>query len=824
MEPIQAKGGILALIPKTGGAQPQNYRGIMLLGTLSKRLHALLRKQLLPTLIAHKPQGQIGGFPHQQVTYGAQAVGIFTRVVSNAGLSSAVIYFDLKNAFHKLVRELVLGVRHDAAFEQVVNMLTTEQVDPRGVQAWSKLPGLLQRLHAPPLLTQLLADVHHHTWFILPNHPRITLTRKGTRPGSPLADVIFHALMLDITIEIENWLDQQRDYCSIREELSLPMPAVVWSDDLAICWASRSAQNLVPGIQDLISIVHQIFSRRGFSLNMNYGKTMAVPHFRGEKAPALRKEFVLTANPGVLCPLRDGDSQWLHFASKYKHLGVYQSADGGFGPELHYRCGVAHSTFVALAKPILCNRHLPVRVRINLYRMMVLTKLFFGLGIWPTPTLRQLDKLFHLVGRHLRKILACGKDTSAFYIPDQQAFDEAGLPHPRIQLAMDRLLYIQKLYSEGPSFLRQLVQSEHLQRPDSWLHGVFADIEWLRTLIPEQIPIEWASDLTGAFEFWEASGQEWRVLVKRAFRRHQRQEQMMFKIHQLHRDIFKVLECTDGELLPRPDQLAGRGSTDYECFCGRSFATPQGLALHRRKKHGIHAPEHQLIDGATCPCCLKFFWTSQRLYQHLAYISRKTLRNPCFQQLIKTGYQAEFASLSLPGNVTGLGRVDALQTLGPLPDMTSQDARVRVHSRVGRTIGRLQGSSCGALFPWRPKTLHWPDLAMVQWLCGKWTVLGWYWYPWWFLVGWPFNPPRRGAWVRWTSFPYLGAECPAWYYCGVCGWRGRVHCRQGLCWRCCWSTCFSSSTTDCSATSNSAAPWQNRRWGCSTSACAYGNG
>ena len=366
MEPIQAKGGILALIPKTGGAQPQNYRGIMLLGTLSKRLHALLRKQLLPTLIAHKPQGQIGGFPHQQVTYGAQAVGIFARVVSNAGLSSAVIYFDLKNAFHKLVRELVLGVRHDAAFEQVVNMLTTEQVDPRGVQAWSKLPGLLQRLHAPPLLTQLLADVHHHTWFILPNHPRITLTRKGTRPGSPLADVIFHALMLDITIEIENWLDQQRDYCSIREELSLPMPAVVWSDDLAICWASRSAQNLVPGIQDLISIVHQIFSRRGFSLNMNYGKTMAVPHFRGEKAPALRKEFVLTANPGVLCPLRDGDSQWLHFASKYKHLGVYQSADGGFGPELHYRCGVAHSTFVALAKPILCNRHLPVRVRINL--------------------------------------------------------------------------------------------------------------------------------------------------------------------------------------------------------------------------------------------------------------------------------------------------------------------------------------------------------------------------------------------------------------------------------------------------------------------------
>ena len=671
-EPIQSKGGILALIPKTGGTQPQNFRGIMQLSTLGKRFHALLRRQLIPLLREIKPQGQIGGFPNQQVTFGAQAVGTFTRIVSHAGLSSAVLYVDLCNAFHKLVRELVLGVSQDATFHAVTQMLTDEGFDAAGVRTWGRLPGLLQRLKAPPLLVKLLTDVHQNTWFVLANSSRVTWTRKGTRPGSPLADVIFHTLMLDITVELDAWVDQQRGFRDICDELNIQISSIVWSDDLAICWAARTAEQLKTEVLELLTHVQKVFSRRGFALNMAKGKTMIVPTFRGPGAPTLRKEFVLIPTPGCQFQFQDGTVQWVHFATKYKHLGVFQSADGGFEPELRYRCGVAHSTFIALSKPILCNRHLPVKTRINLYRMMVLTKLFYGMGIWPTPTLRQMDRLFQFVGRHLKRILACGKTMEACRIPDHQAFDDAGLPHPRVQLAVDRLLYAQKLFTVGPEFVRRLAQCEYDATPDSWLHGVFADIEWLRELLPDDIPISWATDLTDLFEFWETSGQTWRNWVKRALRKHLHQERMMHEVHRLHRDIFKLIEDQGGEFTPHPSLTDTRCDQGHQCFCGRHFTTAQGLALHRRKAHDIHAPEYRLVDGATCPCCLKFFWTSQRLYQHLAYISRKTLRNPCFQQLMKNGYSIAFESQRLPNHVHGLGRVDALQTSGPQPELVNQ--------------------------------------------------------------------------------------------------------------------------------------------------------
>ena len=679
-EPIQSKGGVLAMIPKTGGNQPQNYRGIMLLGTLSKRLHALMRKQLIRVLDDIRPPGQIGGFPRQQVTFGAHSVGTFIRMTSQAGLSSGVLYVDLSNAFHRLIRELVLGVQKNEDFEQVVSMLESDQFDCQGVREWAKLPGLLQRLRAPQLLIKLLSDVHHHTWFVLANQTRVTHTRKGTRPGSPLADAIFHALMLDITIELDAWIGEQEDFAQICLELDLPITSVVWSDDLAVCWATRDAHQLVPAICKLQQKVHSLFQHRGFSLNMSKGKTMAVPHFKGPGAPELRKRFILNDAPGVQVSLHDDTSSWLHFAAKYKHLGVIQSADGSFEAELRQRSGQAHSAFIALSKPMLCNKHLPIRVRLNLYRMMVLTKLFYGMGIWTTPTSRQMDRLFHLVGRHLRRILACGKDAKSFYVSDAFAFIQAGLPTPRVQLAVDRLLYVQKLFTEGPHFLRCLVQSEHSHLEDSWLRGVFADMTWLHSLVPEVVPVTWTHDLTDAFELWENDGPSWRNAVKRGLRKHLRQEEMMYQVHKLHTQIFHVFETNEGEFLPRPTLLETRECAEHNCFCGRSFSTPQGLSLHRRKAHGLHAPEHELVSGATCPCCLKYFWTSQRLSQHLSYISRRTLRNPCFQQLVKSGYYAPFDARTMPSHVVGLGRVDALQTFGPAPLLRTQDSILRANS------------------------------------------------------------------------------------------------------------------------------------------------
>lgn len=130
-----------------------------------------------------------------------------------------------------------------------------------------------------------------HTWHVLSAHPRITRTRRGTRPGSPLADVIFHVAMLDITIELNEWVANQESFQHILRMLGIHVEAIVWSDDLAIPWLTTQAIDLPAAIERLMQQIHKVFQRRGFDLNMQKGKTTAVVAFRGPGAPALRRQY-----------------------------------------------------------------------------------------------------------------------------------------------------------------------------------------------------------------------------------------------------------------------------------------------------------------------------------------------------------------------------------------------------------------------------------------------------------------------------------------------------------------------------------------------------
>jgi hypothetical protein len=92
---------------------------------------------------------------------------------------------------------------------------------------------------------------------------------------------------------------------------------------------------------------------------------------------------------------------------------------------------------------------------------------------------------------------------------------------------------------------------------------------------------------------------------------------MMQQMQRLDKQCFNILQsCSSflGGLKYDADQMY----VEYTCFCGRSFTTAQGLAAHKRQKHQIGAMKRHLIDGPTGPSCLMFFWSRQRLYQHLS--------------------------------------------------------------------------------------------------------------------------------------------------------------------------------------------------------------
>ena len=108
-EPIWYKGGVVHPIHKGRGsfADPAAYRGVVLLDVFGKKFHAWVRGRLLPILQARKSQGQLGGLPSEQTVTGSHVLRVHGQLARSLKMSSAVIFVDVRAAFHHMLRELI---------------------------------------------------------------------------------------------------------------------------------------------------------------------------------------------------------------------------------------------------------------------------------------------------------------------------------------------------------------------------------------------------------------------------------------------------------------------------------------------------------------------------------------------------------------------------------------------------------------------------------------------------------------------------------------------------------------------------------------------
>ena len=488
-------------------------------------------------------------------------------------------------------------------------------------------------------------------------------TKRGTRPGSPLADAIFHLTMSQITAEVRSWLSEQPSFTGILKKYDLPILTIVWADDVAIPWVSDAAEEVVPELCQLVQHIDRVFAAKGFTINFDLNKTNAVISFQGKKAPEMRRKFLLVDRPGVDCRLPSGREVWLHFKATYKHLGYTYASSQSIEVELRQRIGQAQQAMATLSRPVLMNRHLPVGIRLRLFKALVATKLFYGLGTWRTPSLRQLQTLRNAYIGFLKKVLRLPHDT---HLSNGRILTLAQTMDVRTLLALDRLRYARKVFTVGPDFLQHLLHLDCGNSEDSWLHGLAADLRWLNTILPDSVPFTDSLDFTEIIDFWQQSNLPWKRILKRAWAVGTAQEHMMADVQELNSTFFSILKSAGAEFDPEAHQLLEPHREDsHHCECGRTFNSAQGLALHRVKAHQLFAPEHNLVCGATCPNCLRFFWTSARLQQHLAYIPRRGGGNACYQALVARGYSTEFLPAKVPPPLKGAIRLDAIQTFGP---------------------------------------------------------------------------------------------------------------------------------------------------------------
>ena len=322
------------------------------------------------------------------------------------------------------------------------------------------------------------------------------------------------------------------------------------------------------------------------------------------------------------------------------------------------RIGMAKPALTHLLRPLLANRHIPQTLRLPLFQSLVVSKLFFGLGAWHTPTPKQLQRLTGFYVRALKTVMRW---------PAERLTPKCWLrqrPGCSLSTCTDCLLYARRVFTLGPCFLQNVLLWEDTILHDSWTRGLRAGLRWMHEVNPAVIPAIWADDLTLLIEQWQHKRFAWKAMVKAVAKKHQLQEAMMAEVVALHRDVFDLLK--DAGATFRLDPFAGIvDAGTHACHCGNSFATRRGLLAHQRRKHHIFSIERQFLQGAICLHCGRFCWTTQRLQQHLAYIPKKLGYNPCFQALSSQGREVDYELARLPKQVVGLARREYLQTHGP---------------------------------------------------------------------------------------------------------------------------------------------------------------
>ena len=666
-EPLQSKGGIMFPLHKQGSAlEASNYRGIMMVNVLAKAYHKWLRQQVIGRLDSLRLDTMIGGFKGQQAVFGAHCVQTIARLAHLGNRPFACLFVDVQGAYHFLVRELVVGAGDPEDIQQVLRNLERWDADISGLQQWLQAPGLLERLKFPSQLTKVLREVHQDTWARMPHLSQVIRTNRGSRPGSPLADVIYAVLMFDVHLEVQRTIEEDGAISAGYEALEVAPFALTWADDLAIPLAFEHNEAVIPGVKSILAATHRAFEKRGLLLNMNKGKTSAVLAYRGAKAPAYRKANLLVENPGTWVELTNGRWTWLNFCTTYRHLGALFTGDGELPHEIRSRMGQARAAFVSMKRSLFGNRYIQVRTRLKLFEALIISRLCYGLATWGHIPPRAYGAVEAFITKCQRYICGYGYDGGPSNDEMQSTFRLANLGQ---RLAVARISYATKVWSVGPSTLQTLLLKEADQTDTSWWHYLQADLQWCKDLLGEDFPTP-NLDAEALARTWKLSPAVWTRSAKRAFRLGVLQEAAAADARYWHRRILRIMTSHGATTTGFADPAVM--TSTYDCTCGKVFTTPQGLAAHRRLIHGYIAPEALLADGLQhCPACLKYLWSSARVKQHLSYIPRRGGPNRCYQKLLREGIQPALQGCqpedSEMRGTRGINRRDALQTYGPMP-------------------------------------------------------------------------------------------------------------------------------------------------------------
>ena len=239
-EPLQFKGGTMRHIWKSKGPVEHcsSHRGILVSSTVGKSFHSAFRSKCGSWYDSAATPLQLGGRRGFPVQLAAQAARAYQAGHIGRGNSVAVIFLDLREAFHKVVRPLVHG--GDLSDEHIAAVMQSLALDPSHFAELRKYlcaDSRLQDAGASPWAAAVVKEFQTDSWLTVGSG--LAVAETGTRPGDALADIVFSFLFSAVLGRVREAL-LQRGYEVVS---SLECELVPIFVSRFFCWHSDSSAN-----------------------------------------------------------------------------------------------------------------------------------------------------------------------------------------------------------------------------------------------------------------------------------------------------------------------------------------------------------------------------------------------------------------------------------------------------------------------------------------------------------------------------------------------------------------------------------------------------
>eukprot|EP00439_Symbiodinium_sp_Y106_P068918 s5318_g11.t1 len=225
-----------------------------------------------------------------------------------------------------------------------------------------------------PHLVQQAADLFRGTWFHLQSDITLILTRRGTRPGDPAADLLFAYSFAACCHAIERTLESrglstflpaaigQPPWHSWSPPQSVGLPA--WADDFAHLQSRPDAYQLCQDTVAAVELIADITTSAGMLLSYGEDKTAILLSSDCDRTQPGCVFWDDQNKPGF--HIRNsitGQVHWAPIVDSYKHLGTITVAGATPEPEIRYRYAQGLAMLKPLRRKLFTDTGIPLQIR-----------------------------------------------------------------------------------------------------------------------------------------------------------------------------------------------------------------------------------------------------------------------------------------------------------------------------------------------------------------------------------------------------------------------------------------------------------------------------